>query len=120
MNIFFGDAVAEELSEKYTILELDRFEIPGADSPQTAYAVIENVPAEELFHGRPYRDLHQNLMKNYYQQNWNYCEQAIEHLLGKWDKELDSFYLALLERIQSYKLNPPGEDWSGTIIKKQR
>ena len=52
------------------------------------------------------------------QQQWNYCEQAIQGLIGKWAGELDSFYTDLLQRVVHFKQNPPAEDWDHVRVKE--
>ena len=112
MNIILGEEQALPLSEKYTVLSLDSFQI--ADRPQAikSFCVIENMPITEMAECDNYRELHENLMINYGRRNWSYCEHAIEHLMGRWNRELDSFYADLLDRIQHHKQQEPPEDWT--------
>ena len=60
---------------------------------------------------------HQNLLIEYRKQNWNFCDQALEHLVGFWDEDLDTFYASLAERISQYKEQAPEEDWDGVVQK---
>jgi len=115
MNIIMGDINAQSLKEKYTVLRLDTFQIRGHIDPVTSYCVIEKMDLQDLTKAQMWSDLHENLMINYGRQNWSYCEQAIEHLRGKWQGELDSFYDDLLSRIDSLKGNDPNTDWTPII-----
>jgi hypothetical protein len=101
-----------------TILELDTFFQPGLVDPITVYAVLENtsVPISEIPVIEQQRELHNTMMLEYRQRNWNYCEQALEHLLGKWCGELDSFYQELSTRIDTLKQTTLPEDWTGIVI----
>ena len=117
MNIIFGDNVAELAREKYTVLELDTFLIEGRDQTATAYAIIEQVPLHELAALAQFKDLHSNLMMEYRRRNWKYCEDAIEHLNGKWGRAIDTFYTELYDRIQSLKTHSLPDEWSGFIVK---
>ena len=117
MNIIFDKSHLEELQNKYTVLELDTIRIESTGQQRTAYCVVENVPILEMAQVESFKDLHANLMDNYRKQNWNYCEQAIEHLMGKWNRELDSFYTDLLDRILNYKENSPGLDWNSVVTR---
>jgi hypothetical protein len=103
MNIIFGDNVAELAREKYTVLELDTFMIEGRDQTATAYAIVEQIPLQEMATLDRFQDLHHTLLKEYRKSNWKYCEDAIEHLKGRWQGELDSFYDELYNRVQSLK-----------------
>jgi hypothetical protein len=117
MNIIFDKSHLQQLQTKYTVLELDTIRIETTDQERTAYCVIENVPILEMAQVESFKNLHANLIDNYRKQNWNYCEQAIEHLMGKWNRELDSFYADLLTRVMNYKEHTPGPDWDATIVR---
>ena len=117
MNIIFGDNVAELAREKYTVLELDTFVIEDRDQTATAYAIVEKIPLLEMTNLPHYQDLHENLMREYRKRNWKYCEDAIEHLKGKWGQVIDTFYTEIYDRIQSLKTQSLPDDWSGYIPK---
>jgi hypothetical protein len=118
MKVIFGKQVAESLADRMTILELDTFFQPGLVDPITVYAVLENtsVPISEIPVIEQQRELHNTMMLEYRQRNWNYCEQALEHLLGKWCGELDSFYQELSTRIAQLKETKLSDDWTGIVI----
>ena len=61
--------------------------------------------------------LFKNLMKNYRLQNWKFCEDALEHLIGKWNGELDTFYKEISRRVTEYKDQDLGTDWTGVILR---
>ena len=124
MNIIFGDNVVDAAKEKYTILELDTFKIEGQFESVielvrqvTAYALIENTPLQEMSTLENFKELHSNLMQEYRSQNWKYCEDAMEHLQGKWNGELDTFYTELHERIQTLKTQSLDSTWTGIIAR---
>lgn len=118
MKVIFGKQVAESLADRMTILELDTFFQPGLVDPVTAYAVLENttVPYQEIPVVDKHQELHNTMMLEYRRRNWNYCEQALEHLLGKWGGELDSFYQELSTRIAQLKETKLSDDWTGIVI----
>lgn len=117
MNIVLGNQLISDLDKKYTLLRLDTFLFSGQDQPVTAYCVLENIPIVDLAKNQEFCDLHENLIKNYELQNWNFCEQALEHLIGRWNGEIDSFYVDLANRIYENKKNDVDSNWS-PIIKK--
>ena len=117
MNIIFGDNIADLAREKYTVLELDTLVMSGPDQTATAYAIVEKIPLQEMSTLDRFLDLHNNLMKEYRKQNWKYCEDAIGHLQGKWNTEIDTFYSELHDRIQTLKTQSLPSDWNGAIIK---
>jgi hypothetical protein len=115
MNILLGEENVAQIDEKYTVLELDTIRISGQDIK--AYCVVEQLPLYEMLTLEQFRDLHENLMKNYKSKNWKYCIDAIEHLKGKWKGDLDSFYDDLNSRILRYLQTDPGNEWDGVIVK---
>jgi hypothetical protein len=117
MNIILGRENIEQAQEKYTVLELDTLLINGSADPVTAYCLIEQVPIDQIAGIDQFRDLHNNLMKNYRQQNWKFCQDAIEHLIGKWGGELDSFYTEINLRIQQLKQQVLDDSWRGIVDK---
>ena len=115
MNIIFGDAQAKEIGKKYTVLELDTIRFVPSGAMATAYAIVENIPIQDLPRLSFQTELHHNLMENYRKGDWNFCSQAIENLIGNFGGELDSFYAELQARVNNYKDNNPGENWAPTI-----
>lgn len=120
MNIIFASQEdADELQKKYVVLELDTLRIPGSTDLRTAWCVVElsDLNITEVPVLDQYRNLHNNMMKNYRLKNWKYCEDALEHLRGRWKGVLDGFYNEIDRRIKEYKNKDPGESWTGVYDK---
>jgi len=117
MNIIFGTEMAEQAQQRYTVLELDTFNLLPTDEVITAYCIVEAIPIEEMPAIESLKNLHTNLMAEYRKRNWRYCEDAIAHLTGKWQGDLNSFYIELNQRIQSLKQQDLPPDWTGRLDK---
>lgn len=117
MNVLLSTQITDEIRERYMLLELDSFRKSISDEPVTAYALIEQVSMTEMMVMGQYLDLHKNLMRNYRMRNWNYVEQAIGHLKGKWNQQLDSFYSILLDRVENLRVQRLEDSWDGVIDK---
>jgi hypothetical protein len=117
MHIIFGSAAAQQASDKYTVLELDRLRLEPLGPIVDTYCIIETVPLEEIPLLDNYCRLHAKLMDNYRRRDWNFCEQALEHLHGRWGGVMNSFYDEISQRIAKYKQQDPGEDWDGVYEK---
>lgn len=117
MHIIFGTPT-EDLAHNFTVLELDTIKFKSNGEKVTAYSVIENIPLPDFPVLEAYKTVHQDLMKAYRQQNWEYCESAINGLLGKWNGELDTFYHELFNRIQDLKDSELSADWDGSLERK--
>lgn len=99
MNIIIGEIAAEKLKENYTVLELETFTVN--DSKVKTYCVVEHIPITEITNLEQYKSLHQKFIEEYYNKNYKFCIDAIEHLTGKFGGELDTFYNTILDRINS-------------------
>lgn len=120
MNIIFPSAEdLDTLGKNYIVLELDTVQYKKDEPARTAYCVIgtESLTVNELPVVSQFVELHANLMKNYRLKNWKFCEDALEHLQGRWRGTLDSFYLDLGQRINQYKSQPVPADWTGVVVK---
>lgn len=122
MNIIFGREAAEESSDKYTVLELDRIQLEPTGPVIDAYCIVEKeqIPLAEIPQLENITRLHNKLMENYRRRDWNFCQQALDHLHGKWGGELNSFYDEISNRIAKYKEQDPGPDWNGVYEKYNR
>lgn len=116
MNIILGKPAIEAFENNYTVLELDTVTI-GNSAPITAYCVVETIPIDELPRTESLKKMHASLMEQYRARNWSFCEDALGHLFGAWNGEIDTFYSDLLSRINNYKLQEPDALWSGIVQK---
>jgi hypothetical protein len=116
MNIIFGDTV-KQIADTHTVLELETFKLIPSDRLVTSYCVIDNLPLEEFARLAANKNIHQQLIEQYKQQNWEFCRSAVHSLTGCWNGEMDTFYQHLSKRIDEYAANPPGSDWTGVVIK---
>ena len=112
MNIISGSQ-KHLVPDSYTVLELDTFKTDQGQT-ETAYCVIENIPLQDFPVLDAYIKVHNDLMRAYQNQNWEYCQSAVMGLLGKWNGELDTFYQDLADRVQDHADNGVGDDWDGS------
>lgn len=111
MQIIFGDTV-NLVRDRFTVLELDTFRTDHADVTVTAWCVVETVPLQEIGILENLVKIHSDLISQYQQQNWSFCTEALQHLKGRWNGDLDSFYCDLERRINVLACDPPGADWT--------
>jgi hypothetical protein len=107
---------ARSLSDKYTMLELDTLRFQDG-VPRTAWCMIglEDVTLQDMPVIEQFRELHNRMIANYKKRNWKYCQDALEHLQGKWKGDLDSFYQDISNRVDRYSEQDPGPDWDPVI-----
>jgi len=112
-----GKETADQIGEKYIVLELDTFKVEGKLVP--AFAVLDagSIPLGEMQEIPTWIEHHNKVMENYYKQNWEFCEQMIDHCQNRWGGALNSFYTEVYTRIQDLKKKPLPKDWDGVIVK---
>lgn len=118
MNIMLDSQITDELKQRYLLLELDSFWLPGHESPVAAFCVLDPLSPDQMIDSQQWIDLHGNLMHNYRAQNWNYVEQATEFLLGRWQGQLDTFYHDLNHRVQDLRQQTLDASWDGVIDRR--
>lgn len=116
MQIIFGDHV-DKVKDRFTVLELDTFIVENSAERITAWCVVETVPVEEMFMLENLQKLHSDLIAQYRARNWKYCIDALDHLQGKWNGELDTFYADLRTRIEKFGVEPPDSTWKPELVK---
>jgi hypothetical protein len=99
MNIIFGRENAEKLREKYTILDLEKLVVEGKEVEVFCLIPAEKIALPDLPQLEQWTKLHNDFLHGYHTQQWNYCRQCIEYLMGKFGGELDTFYEEILNRI---------------------
>ena len=100
MEIIFGRANAEKLREKYTVLDLETVDAGGTPLEVFCLVTAEKLGLGELPELAQYVKLHEDFLVGYKKEEYAYCRDCIEHLMGKFGGELDSFYQEILGRFE--------------------
>ena len=120
MNVIWGADNLALIADKHTTLELDTLlvseEISDIQYEVPHYAVIGpgDIPLENFIRLKQFIPVHEALMKNYKQGNWDFCVDAIEKLMGNIDPFMDSFYDIMLSRMIKETENPT-ENWTSVV-----
>jgi len=99
MQLIFGRDNAEQLREKYTILDLETVEKDGHSIEVFCLIPADKIGLPDLPQLENWIKLHHDFLNGYNSKQYNYCRQCIEHLMGKFGGEVDSFYEEILRRI---------------------
>ena len=100
MQIIFTREAAETLRSKYTVLELETFEVEGKQLEAFCVVPADKINLGELPLLEQHSRVHQSLVDALKEKNYSYCVQAIEILHGKFGGELDSFYSIIKQRAE--------------------
>jgi hypothetical protein len=98
MQIIFSKQAAEELRSRYTVLELETFDVEGQQLETFCVVPADKMNLAHLPNLDSDIKLHENLIEQLKLKNYQFCLDAIEHLLGKFGGELDSFYVIIKGR----------------------
>ena len=103
MQIIWDSVAAQQLRSNHTVLELETFCVNGENV--TAYCVV---PAEKVFPDitrlPTLTELHNGFITAFNEKNYQLCREIAPNLIGCFAGELDSFYQAILD-----KINTPSE-----------
>jgi hypothetical protein len=120
MNIIFDTENIEAIKNNNIVLELDTFYFTKLDKTTTAYCVIDNVKLTDIEKIDQHQRLHAELISAYKNKDFTLCQDLLEHLIGVFDGEVDSFYNELIKRIDSIKTTNLPDGWTATIIKSDQ
>lgn len=92
MYIIFNRQVAEELQNRYFILELPA--LPAGENQLECFCLVETtkIEAKELTELDQYREQHNQLLANFNSKNLAKAQELAHNLKGRFAGELDSFY----------------------------
>ena len=101
MQVIFGRDTAEQVKERYTVLELETFHANGQAVPAFCVVPSDKIPLEDIRQVEDLKDLHQQFIDGFNSQQYEVCTTLYKQLRGRWTGELDSFYDAILNKIDS-------------------
>jgi len=99
MDIIFGRDNAEKLKEQYTVLELETIDVEGTPLEVFCLVTTEHIGITNMPEIMQWIKLHEDFLHGYKTKQYKYCRDCIEHLMGKFGGELDTFYEEILRRI---------------------
>lgn len=101
MDIIFGRKNAEKLRQKYTVLDLETINKEGHEIEVFCLISADKISINDLPQLEQWINLHNDFLNGYHKKEYNYCRQCIEHLMGKFGGEVDTFYEEILKRIDT-------------------
>ena len=118
MNIIFDTENIEAIKNNNVVLELDTFYLSRLDKTTTAYCVVDNIKITDLDKIEQSQRLHAELISAYKQKNFKLCKDLLQHLIGAFGGEVDSFYLELSKRADDIVAKSLPDDWSPIIVRE--
>lgn len=105
MQLIFNKQHAEELREKYTVLELETLTKDGVTLDVFCVIPADVINLGDLPHMEHHITLHNHFVQALKDKNYKVCLDLQEHLVGKFGGEVDSFYEEIIKRINDEQLH---------------
>lgn len=99
MEIIFGRANAEKLREKYTVLDLETVVKDGVSLEVFCLIPADKISLTEMPQMENWVKLHNDFLNGYHTKQYKFCRHCVEHLMGKFGGEVDTFYDEIIRRI---------------------
>lgn len=109
VDILVGEDTYKETQNDFLFLYVDKGKTQGVDI-YLPLGLKEEVSEEQIMEVKE-NDI---AIKHYFNQEWDAAEQRFSELKTKYSKRF--LYTVYLERVQSYKIAPPGADWDGAYV----
>jgi adenylate cyclase len=114
LQMVIGSRTAEAAKAKYAVMEIDLILVKGKKQPEAVFTVLGRAEMEQDPRCVQLRDLNAQMLARFRKQDW---DGALD-LIQRCRKSANGFDVAGLydmyeERIEAYRINPPGSDWDG-------
>jgi adenylate cyclase len=114
LPIIIGSRTAAVAKDKFAMLELDFIAVKGKKEPEVVYALVgrEDMISSERF--KRWHEINRKMLTRYRGRDWDAALAAIEEgRTADPEGRFKTLYKVYAERIGSFKLAPPPEDWDG-------
>ena len=115
-TLILGEETAEAVQHELFSIELDKIAVKGKTEGVRIFTVLGN--NEWVFKNTAwymYQQQHDKFLDLYRNKKWKTATRFANDLKREW-VEMAEYYDIMLDRIENYKNNDPGEDWDGTYI----
>ena len=101
MQLIFNRTIAEQMRERYTVLELETFDVDGKDLEVFCVIPAEKIALTEITTVDHSTKMHNEFVTALKNKDYRLCRDLYVHVMGRFGGELDSFYEEILKRIES-------------------
>lgn len=119
MNIIFDTENLDQIKSNNILLELDTFYFTKLDKTTTAYCVVDNIKLTEFNTLDQHQRLHADMISAYKNKDFVLCQDLLEHLVGSFNGEIDSFYTEMQIRVQQLLVEHTPNNWNGVVVRSE-
>jgi adenylate cyclase len=110
VKLIIGPKTYEYVKNDYVCVELDCLAVKGKHEGVNIYTIVPPGSVKP-----PALTTHQYFLDYYRSCRWDEAISYANILKKAFDGELADYYDAMIERIEEYKINSPGENWDGVF-----
>ena len=108
VKLVIGQRTYELVKDEYLCLELDCIAVKGKTEGVNIYTIVDRNGLNIA-----YSRTHEDFLKLYRTQQWNRMDDYFNTLQNAFKGEMKEYYHMMMERVEEFKKNPPGDDWDG-------
>ena len=116
VDIIIGQNTAQQVKDKFALLELDAIRVKGKHEPEVIFTILgtKDVLSSEAFQDHAYN--HAQLLTAYRAMNWSEVRKLITACRESGEAfRLSGLYDMFDERLAAFKKAPPPKDWDGVF-----
>jgi len=110
VKMVIGPKTYEYVKDEYLCLELDCLAVKGKTEGVNIYTIVDRNTLNTL-----YARSHKDFIRLYREQEWDRINHYYKTLRNAFDGDMTEYYDMMMERVEEYKKNPPGENWDGVF-----
>lgn len=117
LDILIGESTAEKVRD-FECLEVDLLRVKGKTKAIRVFTILRSQKREGF---SEVEERHNAMLQKYRAQDWDSADADIDQLLDMpLTAGLKGYYAAMKSRVQSYKQNPPANDWDGVHVAQDK
>jgi adenylate cyclase len=114
LPLVVGSRTAEGARQKFATMEIDLIQVKGKTQPEVVFALLGRIEDERDQRCGELRELNAQMLGRFRKQEWDAALSLIDRcrkIAGGF--ETAGLYDMYMERIETYRADPPGPDWDG-------
>jgi adenylate cyclase len=108
VKLVIGQRTYELVKDEYLCLELDCIAVKGKKEGVNIYTIVDNNSLNVA-----YSRTHADFIQLYRSQQWNRMKEYYMTLRDAFSGDMREYYDMMMERVEEFIKNPPGNDWDG-------
>jgi len=121
LPLVIGSRTAEGAKQRFATMEIDLIQVKGKTQPEAVFAVLGRAEVEQDPRCGELRELNAQMLARFRKQQWDETLDLIDRCRKAADGfEVAGLYDMYLERIETYRADPPGPEWDGVYAAESK